>query len=89
MKEEIIPTRKMIVPTSEGFLVIEQKGAENEYAGVFIYYQDHKGEINVKSDNLVACVEDDFGEICTETYCKKYDEPINIIQYSDGHDRND
>ena len=70
-----------------GYLMVEEKGAENDYPGVFISFST-TGEEGFAGQNMIACVEYDTyaGEIKTETYRKDFDDPNNIICYEDGRD---
>ena len=77
---------KFKVKIPNGYLMIEEKGAENEYPGVFISFsKDGKG---FDTSSMIACVEYDTSseEIKTETYRKDFEEPNNIICYEDGRD---
>ena len=77
---------KFMVKTPIGCLVVEEKGAENEYPGVFISLLKNGGEFG--NDKIVACVEFDTcsEEIKTEVYCEEYEEPTHIIVFEDGRD---
>lgn len=69
-----------------GYLLIEEKGAEYEYPGVWIsFLKDGAGP---HCDNLIACVEYDTSdeEIRTECYSADFDEPCYIISFPDGQD---
>lgn len=67
-----------------GYLVVEEKGSEDEYPGVFISFLKDGKKLN--SSDIIACVEYDSltNEIKTETYRKDSDEPNNIVCYEDG-----
>ena len=79
-------TNKFKVKIPGGYLMVEEKGAENDFPGVFVSFSENGEQYDV--NNLIACVEYDpcDKEIQTETYCKNFDEPVNIIRYSDGRD---
>ncbi len=66
--------------------MIEEKGCESEYPGVFISFSKDGKEYDVS--NIIACVEYDTftEEIKTETYSRNFDEPNNIICWEDGRD---
>lgn len=72
------------VKIPNGYLIVESKGTESDYPGVFIVFSKDGTEKDMS--NLVACVEyDSFSEeLKTETYQKEYEEPNNIICYEDG-----
>ena len=77
---------KFKVKIPNGYLMVEEKGAENEYPGVFISFSEDGKEFDVSK--IIACVEYDScsEEIKTETYNRDYDEPNHIICYDDGRD---
>ena len=79
-------TNKFKVKIPNGYLMIEGKGTETEYPGVFISFSKDGTEYDV--NNIIACVEyDTFAEeIKTETYRKDFEEPNNIICWEDGRD---
>lgn len=79
-------TNKFKVKIPGGYLMVEEKGAENDFPGVFVSFSENGEQYDV--NNLITCVECDScdKEIKTETYCKNFDEPVNIIRYSDGRD---
>ena len=78
--------QKFKVQTPIGYLMVEAKGAKDEYPGVFISFSEDGNEYDLSQ--MIACVEYDTGseEIKTECYRKDYDEPNNIIRYEDGID---
>ena len=75
---------KFKVKIPNGYLMVEEKGAEDEYAGVYISFSKDGEEYDVS--NIIACVEYDNvdREIKTETYSKGCEEPSHIICHSDG-----
>lgn len=75
---------KLKVKIPNGYLLVEEKGTESEYPGVFISFSKDGEESDV--NEMIACVEFDScsEEIKTETYRKGFDEPNNIICYEDG-----
>lgn len=77
---------KFKVKIPSGYLMIEEKGTEDEYPGVFISFSKDGKVYDVSQ--IIACVEyDTFSEeIKAETYCKKYDDPLNIVCWEDGRD---
>lgn len=77
---------KFKVKIPNGYLMVEEKGTENEYPGVFISFSKDGKEFD--TNNIIACVEyDTFSEeIKTETYRKDFEEPNHIICYEDGRD---
>ena len=77
---------KFKVKIPNGYLMVEEKGTENEYPGVFISFSKDGKEFDI--NNIIACVEyDTFAEeIKTETYRKDFEEPNNIICWEDGRD---
>jgi hypothetical protein len=77
---------KFKVKTPIGYLMVEAKGTEDEYPGVFISFS--KDGENYDVNNIIACIEYDScsEEIKTETYRKDFEEPNNIICYEDGRD---
>ena len=77
---------KFKVKLPSGYLMVEEKGTESEYPGVFISFSEDGSEYDV--NHLIACVEYDSAskDIKTETYSKDCDEPNHIICYDDGHD---
>lgn len=81
-KEPVSNRSKVKIPN--GYLMVEEKGSESEYPGVFVSFSED-GESYEYSD-LIACVEYDSSsqEIQTVVYRKGCDEPNNIIYYADG-----
>ena len=79
-------TNKFKVKIPGGYLMVETKGAQDDFPGVFVSFSENGEQYDV--NNLIACVEYDSvdGEIKTETYCKDFDDPVNIVRYSDGRD---
>ncbi len=79
-------TMKIKIPT--GYLIVEEKGAQNEYPGCWISFSKD-GTVN--HDALIACVEYDTASdddiILTETYNKESDVPLHIIEFQTGEDR--
>lgn len=77
---------KFKVKTPIGYLMVEEKGAEDEYPGVFVSFS--KDGQNFDVSQMIACVEYDScsEEIRTEVYRKDYDEPNHIIRHEDGYD---
>lgn len=77
---------KFRVKTPIGYLMVEEKGIEEEYPGVFISFSKDGKEYDV--NNIIACVEYDTcsEEIKTETYRKGFEEPTHIVCYEDGRD---
>lgn len=75
---------KFKVKIPNGYLMVEEKGAENEYPGVFIAFSKNGKEFDV--NQIIACVEYDScaEKIKTETYTKDIEEPNNIICYENG-----
>lgn len=75
--------KSLKIETPAGTLVVEAKGSFDDYPGIYVYLEDGEAK------EIVACVEccTTSKEILTETYCSQNDEPINIVQYSDGTDR--
>ncbi len=76
---------KIKVPT--GYIIIEQKGVEEEYPGCYISFSKDGST----SDDMVACVEydttKDDGSILIETYIVEQDEPNHIIDWQTGNDK--
>lgn len=72
------------VKIPNGYLMVEEKGVENEYPGVIISFSQDGKELD--ANNIIACVEYDSSseEIKTETYRKDFEEPNYIISYEDG-----
>ena len=77
---------KIKIPT--GYLMVEAKGIETEYPGVFVSFSESGKETGTLPDDLIACVEfDTFNkEIRTSTYKNSQDEPTHIIRHEDGTD---
>lgn len=75
---------KFKVKIPNGYLMVEEKGAEDEYPGVFISFSEDGEEFDVSK--IIACVEycNVDKEIKTETYSEGNNEPNNIICYKDG-----
>ena len=75
------------VKTPIGYLMVEAKGAEDEYPGVFISFSEDGNNYDV--NQMIACVEYITGEneIVTENYHRDYDEPTHIIVWEDGRDK--
>lgn len=82
--EEINMTDKFKVKIPNGYLMVEEKGVENEYPGVFISFSKDGKEFD--TSGMIACVEYDTSseEIKTETYRQDFEEPNYIICYEDG-----
>lgn len=76
---------KIRIPT--GYLIVEEKGAEDEYPGVFISFS--KDGVTYSDNNAIATVEVDTptGEIQTVTYIQNEEEPNHIIDYRTGRDK--
>ena len=74
------------VKIPNGYLMVEEKGIEDEYPGVFISFSKDGEKFGVSQ--MIACVEYDScaEEIRTETYSKDNEEPNHIIRYDDGQD---
>lgn len=72
------------VKIPDGYLIVEEKGAYDDYPGVFVSLCRDGEEFH----ELIACVEYDSvaEEIKTETYTKDEDEPNHIICFEDGTD---
>lgn len=79
-----MPEKKFTVKIPNGYLMVEAKGTENEYPGVFISFSKDGKEYDVS--NIIACVEYDtcHNEIKTETYAKGIEEPTGITCWEDG-----
>lgn len=79
---------KFKVKMPNGYLMVEEKGVEDEYPGVYIIFSKDGEEYDV--NNIIACVEYDSctEEIKTETYSENCDEPVGVICYPDGRDAN-
>lgn len=77
---------KFRVKTPVGYLMVEEKGAENEYPGVFVSFSGDGKEYDVSE--IIACVEYDTGsgEIKTETYVKDEEQPVDILEWKEGRD---
>ena len=73
---------KVKIPT--GYIMVEAKGTEDEYPGVYVSFSE-SGE-NYNTGDMIACVEYDSGtgEIKTEAYEMGMEEPTHIICYEDG-----
>ena len=73
------------IKTPIGYFIVEEKGVELEYPGVWISFSKDGKKYN---DELIACVEyDTFNEeIKTECYEKNREDPISIVRYEDGVD---
>ena len=80
-------TGRFRVKTPKGYLMVEAKGVEEEYPGVFISFSEDGKTYDVS--NMIACVEYLTGddEISTETYVKDMEEPNHMIVWEDGRDR--
>lgn len=70
-----------------GYLLVERKGAENEYPGVYISLLKNNDPDGI--GDLITCVEYITGdnEIATETYHPDCEEPSHMIIYEDGRDK--
>lgn len=77
---------KFKVKIPGGYLIVEEKGAENEYPGVFISFSKNGNECD--KNYMVTCVEYDScaEELRTVTYCDEHDEPTHIICCKNGRD---
>ena len=73
---------KFKVKIPNGYLMVEEKGTESEYPGVFVSFSKDGKPFDIS--NMIACVEYDSctKEIKTETYQEGYEEPNNIISYA-------
>ena len=79
-----IPDAKSIkVETPEGFIVVEVKGANDDYPGVYITTQNNGAE------ELIACAEFDTVDKRTlvSCYCYGNDNPVTIINAETGDDQ--
>ena len=79
--------QKMKIRIPTGYLIVEEKGAEDEYPGVFISFS--KDGVTYSDNNAIATVEVDTptGEIQTVTYIQNEEEPNYIIDYRTGRDK--
>lgn len=77
---------KFTVKIPNGYLVVEEKGSENEYPGVYVSFSKDGKE--TYGEHMIACVEynSDSGEIKTETYVKDCEEPTNIVSWEEEYD---
>ena len=88
-KQDVTENKAPNVPAADrfrvkipgGFLMVEEKGVENEYPGVYISYSKHGREYDV--NNIVACVEyDTCAEVIkTEAYKKEKEDPVEIVDW--------
>lgn len=79
--------KKFKVKTPTGYLMVEAKGVEDEYPGVYISFSKDGKEYDVS--NMIACVEYLTGddEIATETYVDGEEQPNHIVVWNDGRDK--
>lgn len=79
--------QKMTIKIPTGFLIVKEKGTENEYPGVYISFS-HDGK-NYADNTAIATVEVDTPteKIQTVTYQKDKEEPSHIIDYLTGNDK--
>jgi len=79
-------SKKFKIKIPNGYLMIEEKGVENEYPGVYVSFSEDGKAYGV--GNIIACIEYDTcsEEIKTETYRKDFEEPCNIVTWEDGID---
>lgn len=84
--ESISQPALLKIKIPNGYLMVEKKGAEEDYPGVFISFSEDGKSSDL--NQMIACVEYDSveKEIKTETYSKDFDEPNHIICYEDGRD---
>lgn len=77
---------KFRVKIPGGYLMVEAKGVENEYPGVYISFSEDGKTYDVS--NMVACVEYDScsEEVRTATYRKGFENPDHIISHKNGID---
>ena len=79
-------TMKIKIPT--GFIIVEQKGTEEEYPGCYISFSK---DGTASNDGMVACIEYDTtrddGSLLVETYNTVQDYPNHIIDWQTGDDR--
>lgn len=77
---------KLYIKIPGGYLIIEAKGTESDYPGVYIGMS--RNGVTYNQDDMVACVEYDTGsgELKTECYTKGQEEPTHIIAWNDGRD---
>ena len=78
-------TLKIKVPT--GYLIVEEKGAENEYPGVFISFSEDGTHYADTSAIATVEVDTQTNKIQTVTYTKNQEEPNHIIDYLTGNDK--
>lgn len=86
-KPESIPQPSLLkIKIPDGYLMVEKKGAEGDYPGVFVSFSEDGKESDI--NHLIACVEYDSvaKEIKTAVYSKDFYEPNYIIRYEDGRD---
>lgn len=74
-------TKRFAVKTPLGYIMVEAKGTEDEYPGVYISLSKDGNKLN--ADDIIACVEYDTltKEIKTETYEHGVEEPVNITPW--------
>ena len=77
---------KFRVKTPKGYLMVEEKGIESEYPGVYISFSPDGKKHDVSQ--MIACVEYITGEdeIHTETYVKDREDPVDIREWETGRD---
>lgn len=83
-----MPKNRFRVKTPAGWLIVEEKGAENEYPGVLIGFSKDGKDYDAYSDTI-ACVEYDStrgGRIMTSTYKRDREEPVNITDWNSKYD---
>lgn len=72
------------VETPIGYLIVEPKGAKDDYPGVYIRFAANGNEAY---EDLVCCVEyDTYDEkIVTEVYRVMQEKPYVIVSFDDGY----
>lgn len=87
---------KFKVKTPIGYLMVEAKGVEDEYPGVYVSFSKDGKDYDVS--NMVACIEYDTGceyedeedaqnGLLIETYMPVRDDPTHVIKWGDGEER--
>ena len=87
-KEESIPNnKKLYVKIPGGYLIVEAKGTESDYPGVYIGMS--RNGVTYDQDNMVACIEyvTPDSEIAIESYKRGQEEPTAIMIFEDGRNK--
>lgn len=76
----------MKIKTPVGYIVVLEKGTEEEYPGVYVCHSPDGESFDCQYDGLIACVDYDAetGRFLTETYSESDENPVFMVAYPSG-----